>query len=289
MKFQLKALAAALALAVTLPAHAAIDLPNTGNGSLILTLLDRVGHISATFDLGKNYSDFSVASNVAANTAVNGGFLSSNVDAAGTSFSWNLTQGDYAAAYTNYLTVGTLANTLWGVVAGDVIGSGNGGRGYISTTAGPNAGLSTAQVSSDQGTLNTYLAQANASGDPVFGLATDTGNHYLVANGAGTSIGGQSYGGASLFVQTNNLFAGHGAKSLNVVGADSGVVQFSTIGSSLTQANVYTFANNAHFNLSDTGLLTYSTTVAAVPEADTWAMMFMGLGLMGFIARRKQA
>ena len=279
MKFQLKALAAALALAVVLPAHAAIDKANSGNGSLILTVLDRVGTISATFDLGKNYSDFSVAPNVAANTALNGGFLTSNADAAGTSFSWNLTQGDYAAAWTNFLSVATLPNTLWGVVAGDVIGSGNGGRGYISTTAGPNGVLSTAQVSSDQGTLDTYLTQVNIEG-----------NHQAVANGASTAISGQGYAGASLFANTNNSLASHGAVTLNVIGADSGVAQFSTIGSSLTQANVYTFANNAHFNLSSAGLLTYSTTaVAAVPEADTWAMMFMGLGLMGFIARRKQA
>jgi hypothetical protein len=26
-----------------------------------------------------------------------------------------------------------------------------------------------------------------------------------------------------------------------------------------------------------------------VPEADTWAMMLLGLGFMGFAARRKQA
>ena len=40
------------------------------------------------------------------------------------------------------------------------------------------------------------------------------------------------------------------------------------------------------WNLSSTGLLTY-TAIAAVPEADTSAMMLMGLGLMGFIARRR--
>lgn len=41
------------------------------------------------------------------------------------------------------------------------------------------------------------------------------------------------------------------------------------------------------WNLSDAGMLTY-TSVAAVPEADASLMMMAGLGLMGFIARRKK-
>jgi hypothetical protein len=41
------------------------------------------------------------------------------------------------------------------------------------------------------------------------------------------------------------------------------------------------------WNLSSAGVLTY-TAVAAVPEADTSAMMIAGIGLMGFIARRRK-
>jgi hypothetical protein len=43
---------------------------------------------------------------------------------------------------------------------------------------------------------------------------------------------------------------------------------------------------NPYFNLSSAGGLSY---VAAVPEADTSAMLLAGLGLMGFIARRRTA
>jgi hypothetical protein len=42
------------------------------------------------------------------------------------------------------------------------------------------------------------------------------------------------------------------------------------------------------WNLSSTGALTYTAAaVAAVPEADTSAMFLAGLGLMGFVARRR--
>jgi PEP-CTERM motif len=44
------------------------------------------------------------------------------------------------------------------------------------------------------------------------------------------------------------------------------------------------------WNLNAAGLLTYTgASVAAVPEADTSAMMLAGLGLMGFVARRRKA
>ena len=282
MKFQLKAIAAAFALAVTLPAHAAIDKANTGNSSLTLTLLDRVGTISATFDLGKNYSDFSVSPNVASNTTLNGGFLPSGVDAPGTSFSWNLTQGDYAAAWTSFLSVGTIANTTWGVLAGDVLGAGSGGRGYITTASAAGSPISTSSLQTDIGNLDVYLSAVNF--DPNNLVTT----HSIAANGGSTAIAGQSYAGSAV-IQPDGALSGKGPITMGAVGADMKVIQLSTIGSSLTQANQYTFANNAKFNLSSAGVLTYSTTVAAVPEADTWAMMFMGLGLMGFIARRKQS
>ena len=278
MKFQLKALSAALALLVALPASAAIDKAVTGNGSVVLTLLDRVGTISATFDLGKNYSDFSVSPNVAGNTSVNGGFLPTGIDAEGVSLSWNLTQGDYAAAWTSFLSVGTLANTKWGVIAGDVTGSGAGGRGYI-TTAAPGAGspISSSSVSTVVGSFDVYLTQANAEG-----------NHPTVANGGSTAIAGQGYAGSAVIAADGSLF-GKGPFSMNTIGSDSRVIQLSST-TSTGQANQYTFANNAKFNLSSAGLLTYSTNpIAAVPEANTWAMMLLGLGMMGFIARRKQS
>jgi len=44
------------------------------------------------------------------------------------------------------------------------------------------------------------------------------------------------------------------------------------------------------WNLSSAGTLSYSTaSVAAVPEANTSAMMIAGLALMGFVARRRRS
>lgn len=47
---------------------------------------------------------------------------------------------------------------------------------------------------------------------------------------------------------------------------------------------------NSYWNLSTAGVLSFTapSAVAAVPEADTSAMMLAGLGLMGFVARRRK-
>ena len=172
-----------------------------------------------------------------------------------------------------------MTNTKWGVLAGDGLGNAAsaGARGYITTSAGTGNAISSSAVSTDVGNLDTYLTQVNIEG-----------NHSAVSNGGSTATLGAGYAGTSLII--NDALTNKGPVTLGAVGIDLAVVQVSNLANSLSAANQYTFANNAHFNLSNTGLLTYSTTaVAAVPEADTWAMMFMGLGLMGFIARRKQA
>ena len=64
--------------------------------------------------------------------------------------------------------------------------------------------------------------------------------------------------------------------------------QYTSAATTFVTPTLTVFGNGAKFNLGTNGSLVYST-VAAVPEADTWAMMMLGLGFMGFVARRKQA
>ena len=50
--------------------------------------------------------------------------------------------------------------------------------------------------------------------------------------------------------------------------------------------NAYATGVATTFTLSNTGVLTYT---AAVPEADSYAMMLAGLGLVGYMVRRRKA
>ena len=270
MKFQLKALAVALALAaVAVPAQAAIDLNNTGNGSFILTVLDKVANVSATFDLGKNYLDFN---QVAAAGAV------SSVLASGTSFTWDLAgNADYSAAWTSFLSASTLANTTYAILGGDNLGSGAGSRGYITTYAGPGASTTTTSLLTALGNADTFNTNI------AFG-ATGPSNMNTAVNGAAFSTPATVFYGS----KKNN---GTGVVAEGAIGTSLGVVQSVSAAANLSPVSNTLFGNGAQFTLASNGALSYTTNAVVtppVPEADTWAMMLLGLGFMGFVARRRK-
>ena len=270
MKFQLKALAVAAILAAALPAQAATDSAVSGNSSLILAVYDTTANISALFDLGKNYSDFNVAG---------ASFANSGVTNAGTSFSWNLASGDYAAAWSLFNLTATLPNIKYAVVAQDNTGSGAGGRGLISTYASFATNPTTGQLGTIATNFDSYQL-GNGLGSNV-----TYENHSVVANGGSVSSAGSSY--APNYFQNSKNFS-LGPIAVGAIGGDLGVFQYTSAATTFVTPTLTVFGNGAKFNLASNGSLVYST-VAAVPEADTWAMMMLGLGFMGFVARRKQA
>lgn len=273
MKFQLKAIAAAVVLAAAVPAQAAMDEGGTGNSSLTIAVYDLSTNYGALFDLGKSYSDFNVSGT---------SFADSNVDAAGTNFSWDLSSGDYATAWSGLLASANPANLFFSVIAVDTIGTGAGNRGMISTiNAETIATVTGPNLSAIIGNWNSYLIEAQ-------GPATISQNHTLVDNGA--SYGNTGLGTTAQFFLSNKP-NGRGNVTGGAIGSTLAVHQVVS-GATNTAASTYSiFGNGAAFTLSANGALTYTTNdpVVVVPEADTWAMMLLGLGFMGFAARRKQA
>ena len=268
MKFQLKALAAAAILAAALPAQAATDTAVSGNGSLILSVYDTVANISAAFDLGKNYSDFNVAG---------ASFANSGVTNVGTSFSWNLASGDYSTAWSQFLTTATLANIKYAVYAGDNTGAGAGGRGLVSTYSSFATNPTTGQLGTISTNFDSYINN-NGTGSQVL-----YENHSTVANGGSVANTGGAY--APNFYGSGKNF-NLGPIAAGAIGGDLGVFQYTSAATTFVTPTLTVFGNGAKFNLANNGALTY---VVPVPEADTWALMMLGLGFMGFVARRKQA
>lgn len=264
MKFQLKALAAAAILAASIPAQAAIDTAASGNSSFVLTVFDATANVQASFDLGQNYLAF--------NQVAGAGAVSS-VTAPGTSFSWNLaTNADYSAAWTSFLGAATLPNIKYAITAVDNLGAGAGSRGYITTLAATGGNLTTSAMTTGLGNFDTYVASQNFGG-------------HVAANG---SLFTASAATANT-LYNNNRVGGTttGPTTVGSIGSSLGVIQVTGAATAFANTTPTVFGNGAFFNLSNTGALVYS--VAAVPEADTWAMMMLGLGFMGFVARRKQA
>jgi PEP-CTERM motif len=283
MKFQLKALAAALALVAAVPAQAAIDSTVTGNGSLILTVFDSANNISALFDLGLNYADFSLTGT---------SFPASNALSA--NYTWNLTanglnngkQGDYATAWSTFAATANEAGASWAVVAADNLGAGAGSRGFISTianSAAPVATLNSNQTVAIGGNLAVYTDAAGVAGVD----AGNYSNHATSLNGANVSlINTNGYYLPYYLADKNN---NTGAIAIGAINSSLDVIQRTTGASGIVQSSQTIFGNGAKFTLTSAGQLSYTTLTAPIPEADTWAMMLLGLGFMGFVARRKQA
>lgn len=260
MKFQYKALVAALALsAATVPAQAAMEKAITGNSSFVLSLWNQVSGTSATFDLGYNYSSFADL----------------------TTASINLSTGDYADVWNTFIAASTSGTTKWAIYAGDNLGSLRtpGELGYY-TTANSTDGMSqlssTSALQNVMGNMDIYLGAANN---------VATGNHNSVANGANTSTltADAGAGGSSAYGTGKTGAAGP------VAGADIGdslyMLKITGQGRSAPTASFMTNASGANYEfvLSSNGVL------SAVPEADSYAMLLAGLGVLGLVARRRKA
>jgi hypothetical protein len=125
------------------------------------------------------------------------------------------------------------------------------------------------------GSLNQFLA-ANTSvtnvvaSNAAFGKASEIGVDWSTAFNNFTTVANLG--------QNDNFYK---------------ITKNGTKGTGILNTTTYLQADGvtaSFWNLSTTGVLSYSTASAApIPEADTSAMILMGLGLMGLIARRRRA
>jgi len=126
-------------------------------------------------------------------------------------------------------------------------------------------------------------------------VTTDAGNNVLSINGAvigpgGTSISGLEAVGSNASWNYDNLFDGTATPAVTNGGIlfDAGSFAYNLY-SSGTSIYLSTFnpdgPNSPIYNPGDLGTL----TVAAVPEASTWAMMLLGFAGVGFVAYRRKA
>ena len=167
--------------------------------------------------------------------------------------------------------------------AGDSLGSGVGAQSLFTTGAGTMTSISTSTLTTALSAFDTYI-NANSA----------LTSHNSVADGASfvASTGGTAYAGNGAAYGGNaGKVGGYGDDANGLVGTNLYVWNLLSGANGLAQTGTTKFSNagfNPYFSLSSTGLLTYMA-VAEVPEADTSAMMLAGIGLMGFIARRRKA
>ena len=266
MNFKLNALVAAALLVAAGSANAALDNSLSGNGSLYLSVWNGVD-TSATFDLGTNLDSFLPVAMSAPGIGINWNLAGSSVTGmAPTTLTYASTWSSFAATVADWSTV------VYDVAAMDSTGTAAGNDRYLSTSRDA---LSVVASQTNSGllsfsTVDTYINVNNANG-----------THLTAANGAAQFTSGDGYYnlGKQKNWKNNAKFT-----SNDVVGNDLSFYLLATSSTNgLAKATVTSY--DGVFNLNQAGALSYS--VAAVPEASTYGMMLAGLGLVGFMARRR--
>jgi hypothetical protein len=282
MNFKLNLLAAAALMAAASPSFAAMQDATTGNGELLVNLRFYTGDnnsggddISAVFDLGITMNDF----------IANPGLMST-ID---------LTSANYGTAWNDVMA---FAGANKGLIEYNVIALDNsnnntaGGSRYLTTAnvttfpALPNQNLNNFAFMNGYVTINngrgTHTTEANGASTA---LSSDVQNSYF------GKVNGGSTDGDTWSVQTT-------ADTTRTLGTAQSF-WFLTTSSVTTTAQ----ANKSAFglDLNGDGKISLATEfdkflvgadgkvsyVAAVPEASTYGMMLAGLGLVGFVARRR--
>ena len=262
MTFKLNALVATLVMAASAPAFAQISNGADGNGELFFTMWDSTNSYSR--DLNITIDAFETALAV-------GGPLNLSFAA--------------DATFTSFLSTANSSELMFNVVATDAQGA----RRLLETFTAPKPTTTKANdvirtaignVQSFANDLNTKLSCSTSvygcdplGGDSaIYGVGTpgyggdikfnDDNNNKLNFSNAG-SMGNNSYANGLSFMRINAAATGI-ASSTYTPYLDDGI-----------DVRVYMDGTN--------GL----HIAAAVPEAETYAMMLAGLGLVGFMVRRR--
>ncbi len=267
MKFKLIALAAMLAAG---SANAAIVDGSTGNGELFMTVLDSVGLKSYTLDLNLTMNDF------LAGVAVSGA-------------SYNYAADANMASFLSMVAPADKSGLLFAIGAMDASGAtATDYHRYITTASVIDLGntVTNANLKNLGGKGAEFLGDTNGSiGASDSLIVTDSSTLAY----AGSGVWGSNWGNSANFnstglTDTDEIVEATDLGMYFLRQAPGGA--FADRLKPSSYAAILQDGNQVYANLSTNGNL----MIAAVPEAETYAMMLAGLGLVGFmVARRRQA
>ncbi|MCK9990415.1 MAG: hypothetical protein RugAbin2_01429 [Rugosibacter sp.] len=280
MKLKFKLMAAAVALAASAGANAAIVDSSAGNGELFFTIYDAGADLSSkaddrayVLDLGSLLNGGTMNDWVSATTTAPLPALNANKQGFGTIFSISAD-----ANMQSFLAASTdTSRLLWNIAAGDANGTDR-----VLTTA---TSISLAETPVYTQFRSNFASKIDGYVGPYVNDAgiPESGSILLNGAGAGLAAWSNNFGGGSVFSNAAGL-----GDSLGFFVLSERVAS----GSTAIKADVRQFMADANtamqWTLGNDGNLSYgAVAVAAIPEPSEYALMLAGLGMLGFMARRR--
>lgn len=272
MNFKLKTLVAMLALsaAAATSANAATTQAGANGSSMIFSAWDSVALTSYSFDLG-NYLNTFLGADTISGSMLSGTNKTGNTNNTLTASNTIFTGTVADIKLTGFNLSG--ANVQWNLAGADGVGRGR----LLVSESGSLAGLTNSEITTATGGVGTYIGFGAAASTVTGTTGTSSDAWYANSSSWGDTLGPTGFSGTSnVLGGVSNIVAAWQQSTL--AGQAGSAAGFANMTNSLGQvftATTYTVG-------ADTFL-----RVAAVPEADTSGMMLAGLGLMGFIARRR--
>lgn len=256
MKFSLKTLAAAAVMAVAASgANAAIDAGATGNGELFFNIWDASG--SYTRDLNITINSFE------AQVAMGG------------SLDLSFAQD---ATFASFLASADLATLKWNVVAAD---STNPLRILTTYTAPEVAPLKDNVTKVASTNVRNFATAVNTVIGANDSVAVSSGSAAYAGNNA-TGKFGVKLGSVLNFETTGSLANNSFASGLGFMRIDA-----LTGGTAASAYNEYMDGTSAVNVYLDSSKTLHIAAAAVVPEPESYAMLLAGLGMIGFMAGRR--
>ena len=265
MKLKMKLMAAAVAMAAASGANAAIDTGLTGNGELFVNLTNAAS--SYTRDLNLSIDSFTSA--ISASGAIN---LSWTADSLLTSWLQTVT--------------GPIEMNIYAV-------DGGGQRRIVSTFASDT--LTPKPADTLRAAVTDTQTKLNGINPSLTGGAGIVGTVDSAVFAAGTA----GYTGTNAFNDTINNKLGFDASSTamydvlnmrtvfaNASGTTNGTYT-TLVDTTLTAGPLVSSNVQAYFTANNTLHVAAIDNVAAIPEPSEYALMLAGLGMLGFMARRR--